>query len=61
MTALIVFLLGAIGSYASFRIGFRLGSISALARMNAIVLQMNEVVQDIQNMNNSNQWTEDDL
>jgi hypothetical protein len=61
MTTIIVFFLGAIGSYMSFRIGFRLGGISAIARMNAIVMQMNEVVQDIQRMNVSDQWTEDNL
>jgi hypothetical protein len=61
MTALIVFFLGAIGSYISFRIGFRLGGISAIARMNAVVVQMQDVFQDIQEMQQRTQWTEDDL
>ena len=61
MTTIIVFFIGAIGSYISFQIGFRMGALNLMARLNAVVVQMQDVMQDIQEMQETPQWTEDDL
>tara|TARA_R110000868_G_scaffold338487_2_gene599262 strand:- start:1288 stop:1473 length:186 start_codon:yes stop_codon:yes gene_type:complete len=61
MTTIIVFFIGAIGSFISFRIGYRLGALSLMTRMNAVVVQMQDVFKDIQEMQQTTQWTEDDL
>jgi len=57
----IIFLLfvGASAGYIIFRIGFQLGFATALARMNAIIVQVKDVMEDLNDI--QHQWTEDDL
>ena len=38
-----------------------MGALNLMARMNAVVVQMQDVMQDIQEMQETPQWTEDDL
>jgi ABC-type uncharacterized transport system permease subunit len=60
MTELITVLLGAtVISYIAYRIGFKMGVLAAMARMNAVIIQMQDVVKDINDF--QKQWTEDDL
>jgi hypothetical protein len=39
--------------------GFKMGVLAAMARMNAVIVQMQDVVADINAF--QKQWTEDDL
>jgi hypothetical protein len=59
MNILITLVVGALAGYIIFRIGFQLGFTTALARMNAIIVQVQGVMQDLNNL--QHQWTEDDL
>jgi hypothetical protein len=60
---MITFLVGVVGgavcSYIGYRLGFKMGVLAAMARMNAVVVQMQDVVNDITEY--QKQWTEDDL
>ena len=55
MNIFLMFILGIALGYTIFQIGFRMGFVTALARMNAVIVQM----QDVSDL--SHQWTEDDL
>ena len=59
MNILITVIVGALAGYIIFRIGFQLGFTTALARMNAIIVQVQDVMQDLNDI--KHQWTEDDL
>jgi uncharacterized membrane-anchored protein YhcB (DUF1043 family) len=59
ITGLIAFVVGVIIGYGAYRIGFQMGVLSAMARMNAVIVQMKDVVQDIEQY--QKQWTEDEL
>ena len=57
-----IFLISILGiglGYTIFQIGFRMGFVTALARMNAVIVQMQDVMEDLSDL--SHQWTEDDL
>lgn len=60
---MITFIVGVVGgiitSYVGYRIGFKMGVLAAMARMNAVIVQMQDVVKDINDY--QKQWTEDDL
>jgi hypothetical protein len=56
---LLMLFIGAGAGYIIFRIGFQLGFTTALARMNAIIIQVQDVMQDLNDL--QTQWTEDDL
>jgi hypothetical protein len=56
---LLTLFIGAGAGYIIFRIGFQLGFTTALARMNAIIIQVQDVMQDLNDL--QKQWTEDDL
>jgi hypothetical protein len=56
---LFTLLIGAGAGYIIFRIGFQLGFATALARMNAIIVQVKDVMHDLNDI--QTQWTEDDL
>ena len=59
MKMLLTLFIGAGAGYIIFRIGFQLGFTTALARMNAIIIQVQDVMQDLNDL--QTQWTEDDL
>jgi hypothetical protein len=60
MTTFIVGVIGgAMCSYIGYRLGFKMGVLAAMARMNAVVIQMQDVVKDITDY--QKMWTEDDL
>jgi hypothetical protein len=60
MTTFIVGVIGgAMCSYIGYRLGFKMGVLAAMARMNAVVVQMQDVVKDITDY--QKMWTEDDL
>jgi hypothetical protein len=59
MKIIFLFLVGAGSGYIIFRIGFQLGFTTALARMNAIIIQVQDVMKDLNDF--QHQWTEDDL
>jgi hypothetical protein len=59
MNILIMLIVGALAGYFIFRIGFQLGFATALARMNAIIIQVKDVMEDLNDI--QHQWTEDDL
>jgi hypothetical protein len=59
MKMLLMLFIGAGAGYIIFRIGFQLGFTTALARMNAIIIQVQDVMQDLNDL--QTQWTEDDL
>jgi hypothetical protein len=59
MKMLLMLFIGAGAGYIIFRIGFQLGFTTALARMNAIIIQVQDVMQDLNDL--KTQWTEDDL
>jgi len=59
MKMLLTLFIGAGAGYIIFRIGFQLGFTTALARMNAIIIQVQDVMQDLNDL--KKQWTEDDL
>jgi hypothetical protein len=59
MKMLLTLFIGAGAGYIIFRIGFQLGFTTALARMNAIIIQVQDVMQDLNDL--KTQWTEDDL
>ena len=48
ITGLVAFVVGVIIGYGAYRIGFQMGVLSAMARMNAVIVQMKDVVQDIE-------------
>jgi len=50
---------GAVSAYIGYRLGFKMGVLAAMARMNAVVVQMQDVVNDITDY--QKMWTEDDL
>ena len=58
MTILYVVIGIAIG-YLCFHIGFRFGVIAAVARMEAVRVQMEDIFRDLKDLNS--QWTEDEL
>jgi len=59
MKILIMLIVGALAGYIIFRVGFQLGFTTALARMNAIIVQVQDVMEDLNDI--QRQWTEDDL
>jgi hypothetical protein len=59
MNILITLIVGALAGYIIFRVGFQLGFTTALARMNAIIVQVQDVMEDLNDI--QRQWTEDDL
>ena len=59
MNILIMLIVGALAGYIIFRVGFQLGFTTALARMNAIIVQVQDVMEDLNDI--QRQWTEDDL
>lgn len=59
MELIIALVCGAGGGYIIFRIGFQLGFTTALSRMNAIIIQVQDVMKDLNDI--QHQWTEDDL
>ena len=59
MNILIMLIVGGLAGYIIFRIGFQLGFATALARMNAIIIQVKDVMEDLNDI--QHQWTEDDL
>jgi threonine synthase len=59
ITAIATFLGGVAAGYFGYRMGFKMGVLAAMARMNAVIVQMQDVVQDIEQF--QKQWTEDDF
>jgi threonine synthase len=59
ITAIATFLGGVAAGYFGYRMGFKMGVLAAMARMNAVIVQMQDVVADINAF--QKQWTEDDL
>ena len=59
ITAFATFVGGVVAGYVGYRVGFKMGVLAAMARMNAVIVQMQDVVQDIEQF--QKQWTEDDL
>jgi threonine synthase len=59
MTFIASFVGGVVAGYFGYRIGFKMGVLAAMARMNAVIVQMQDVVADINEF--QKQWTEDDL
>jgi hypothetical protein len=59
MNILITLTVGAVAGYIIFRIGFQLGYVTALSRMNAIIVQVKDVMRDLDDL--QHQWTEDNL
>jgi threonine synthase len=57
--AIATFVGGVAAGYFGYRVGFKMGVLAAMARMNAVIVQMQDVVQDIEQF--QKQWTEDDL
>ena len=59
MNIFITLIVGVVAGYIIFRVGFQLGFTTALARMNAIIVQVQDVMKDLNDI--QHQWTEDDL
>ena len=59
ITAIVTFVGGVAAGYFGYRVGFKMGVLAAMARMNAVIVQMQDVVQDIEQF--QKQWTEDDF
>jgi uncharacterized membrane-anchored protein YhcB (DUF1043 family) len=59
MTTIIGLVIGIAIGYLCFHLGFKFGVIAAMARMEAIRVQMEDIFKDLQDI--SDQWTEDDL
>ena len=59
MTTFIALIIGIVVGYLCFYIGFKFGVIAAMARMEAIRVQMESIFKDLEDL--SGQWTEDDL
>lgn len=59
MNILFTLVIGAVAGYIIFRVGFQLGFTTALSRMNAIIIQVQDVMKDLNDL--QHQWTEDDL
>jgi hypothetical protein len=59
MMTLIGLVIGIAIGYLCFHIGFKFGVIAAVARMEAIRVQMEDIFRDLQDL--GSQWTEDDL
>jgi threonine synthase len=59
ITFIATFIGGVAAGYFGYRMGFKMGVLAAMARMNAVIVQMQDVVQDIEQF--QKQLTEDDL
>jgi threonine synthase len=59
ITFIATFVGGVAAGYFGYRMGFKMGVLAAMARMNAVIVQMKDVVQDIEQY--QKQWTEDEL
>jgi ABC-type uncharacterized transport system permease subunit len=59
ITYISVFIGGVVAGYMGYRIGFKMGVLAAMSRMSAVIVQMKDVVQDIEQF--QKQWTEDEL
>jgi hypothetical protein len=59
MMTLLYLVIGIAMGYLCFTLGFKFGVIAAVARMEAIRVQMEDIFRDLQDLNS--QWTEDDL
>jgi threonine synthase len=59
ITFIATFIGGVAAGYFGYRVGFKMGVLAAMARMNAVIVQMQDVVQDIEQF--QKQWTEDEL
>lgn len=59
MTTIIFLVIGIAIGYLCFHIGFRFGVIAAVARMEAVRVQMEDIFRDLKDLND--QWTEDEL
>jgi hypothetical protein len=59
MTYISVFIIGVVSGFMGYRLGFKMGVVTAMARMNSVIVQMKDVVQDIEEF--QKQWTEDEL
>ena len=59
ITVIATFVGGVAAGYFGYRMGFKMGVLAAMARMNAVIVQMQDVVQDIEQF--QKQWTEDDF
>jgi threonine synthase len=59
ITVIATFVGGVAAGYFGYRVGFKMGVLAAMARMNAVIVQMEDVVADINAF--QKQWTEDDL
>jgi threonine synthase len=59
ITFIATFVGGVAAGYFGYRMGFKMGVLAAMARMNAVIVQMQDVVQDIEQF--QKQWTEDEL
>ena len=59
IAAIGIFVAGVFAGYFGYRIGFKMGVLSAMTQMNAVIVQMKDVVHDIEQY--QKQWTEDDL
>jgi len=59
ITYISVFIGGVVAGYIGYRLGFKMGVLASMARMNAVIIQMKDVVQDIEEL--QKQWTQDDL
>jgi hypothetical protein len=56
---MMTFLLILTTAFLAYSIGFKIGSLSTLARLSAISQEMQLILNDLQKQ--MNQWTEDDL
>jgi hypothetical protein len=54
-----VFLVALISAFIGYWVGFRIGALSFLARMNKVTQEIQMVIDDLQT--DLTQWTEDDL
>jgi threonine synthase len=59
ITTIATFIGGVAAGYFGYRVGFKMGVLAAMARMNAVIVQMQDVVADINAF--QKQWTEDEL
>ena len=59
MITVVAIAVGILLGYLIFSLGFRMGVIAAVSRMEAIRVQMEDIMRDLQDLNT--QWTEDDL
>jgi hypothetical protein len=59
MMTILALIIGIVIGYLCFTIGFKFGVIAAMARMEAIRIQMESIFRDLEDL--SGQWTEDEL